>query len=182
MMQGFNGGITPAHAGKRTFAVAFRGSRRDHPRTRGEKLQLRLFGLRQLGSPPHTRGKAATPAVRAAATRITPAHAGKSGFALNIRSKRRDHPRTRGEKTVTLSKKRFPVGSPPHTRGKGTPALQSSRCGRITPAHAGKRGNVVRQGSSRRDHPRTRGEKSRTLSLLTVIRRITPAHAGKRSC
>ena len=92
----------------------------------------------------------------------------------------KDHPRTRGEKTLGV--------------GSFSPSP------RITPAHAGKSnilGNLAGQGA---DHPRTRGEKPSIVTPLDIsagspphtrgkagvkdiageVGRITPAHAGKR--
>ena len=71
---------------------------RDHPRIRGEKALRADLVYTNLGSPPHTRGKATSDLVHAIALGITPAYAGKrkpveeGGLGLE------DHPRMRGEK------------------------------------------------------------------------------------
>ena len=75
---------TPAHAGKRLSAVCPDVRHGDHPRTRGEKLNSSLDGLKILGSPPHTRGKAVFRGSIAPGAGITPAHAGKSRFSCSI--------------------------------------------------------------------------------------------------
>ena len=49
-----------------------------------------------------------------------------------------DHPRTRGEKYVSLVPILVEPGSPPHTRGKVLTPFKLSKPTRITPAHAGK--------------------------------------------
>ena len=54
--------------------------------------------IEELGSPPHTRGKAAYIKISLEAFRITPAHAGKSHPLWGLRAGQEDHPRTRGEK------------------------------------------------------------------------------------
>ena len=74
----FSRRITPAHAGKSLCRP--RGVRhiRDHPRTRGEKLEYDAWEFRESGSPPHTRGKVYAVVIAIAYCRITPAHAGKS--------------------------------------------------------------------------------------------------------
>ena len=85
-------------------------------------------------------------------------------------------------------------------RGKDlNPAFCGILC-RITPAHAGKRPYVAIRISSIKDHPRTCGEKSAILEVISEKKgspphmrgkggkskrkspaaRITPAHAGKR--
>ena len=52
-----NGGITPAHAGKRAREGQAGFPYRDHPRTCGEKQLLNARTSRVAGSPPHMRGK-----------------------------------------------------------------------------------------------------------------------------
>ena len=96
------GGITPAHAGKSILPDQKSRLHGDHPRTRGEKNHLRTAETDIGGSPPHTRGKAAGAAVGAAASGITPAHAGKSKRGRNRSRTGQDHPRTRGEKASML--------------------------------------------------------------------------------
>ena len=90
--------ITPAHAGKSTFIRCGDTLRRDHPRTRGEKLLQRFMQKFSKGSPPHTRGKAPLVSSLKWGLRITPAHAGKSERGRNRSRTGQDHPRTRGEK------------------------------------------------------------------------------------
>ena len=131
-------GITPAHAGKSDSELFSSPEKRDHPRTRGEKLSAPTFPALETGSPPHTRGKGSMSVINAWVDRITPAHAGKSNYVYYCQNKGRDHPRTRGEKREG-SRKTFPLGgSPPHTRGKGFCAISFYGITRITPAHAGK--------------------------------------------
>ncbi len=91
--------ITPAHAGKRLPAL----------------LSVPLEG----GSPPHTRGKESLSFDILLRIRITPAHAGKSVIFCTKRTRNWDHPRTRGEKSVSMYAQPSDLGSPPHTRGKG---------------------------------------------------------------
>ena len=75
--------------------------------------------------------------------RITPARAGKSNVGHNFITLTQDHPRTRGEKPISILhwiKKR---GSPPHARGKGKSVFPHPKLRGITPARAGK--SAVRQ-------------------------------------
>ena len=171
----------------------------DHPRTRGEKVQSGAISYTQAGSPPHTRGKEPDIIIPTEEEGITPAHAGKSTFAVLVLQMPEDHPRTRGEKysaTRTLSPKR---GSPPHTRGKARENALKPLHDRITPAHAGKSKVRKQPDRNKGDHPRTRGEKcrkepfpprfvgspphTRGKALIYVssssVSGITPAHAGK---
>ena len=91
--------ITPACAGKSPQAFAALKPREDHPRLRGEKMSQIQRNQENLGSPPLARGKAWRYYVSAAAQRITPACAGKSGCRTRTAQGGRDHPRLRGEKT-----------------------------------------------------------------------------------
>ena len=153
--------------------------KQDHPRTCGEKLNSLALKCSLKGSPPHMRGKEIVVEFVYRQCRITPAHAGKRPFGFSSMSPCRDHPRTCGEKWLSVLQIRLLLGSPPHMRGKAL--LQSSlRNGTgITPAHAGKsppNGLEIRQSG---DHPRTCGEKHTYCAFLSNSPGITPAHAGK---
>ena len=111
-------GITPAHAGKSVGVRIIQLDIQDHPRTCGEKRPLPPSSSAVSGSPPHMRGKALAPPMRAAVLRITPAHAGKRLYASQSPKARKDHPRTCGEKAKYWMQGREPEGSPPHMRGK----------------------------------------------------------------
>ena len=54
--------------------------------------------IEEVGSPPHMRGKGDKIANVIDLLRITPAHAGKRQFILDILDGNQDHPRTCGEK------------------------------------------------------------------------------------
>ena len=72
--------ITPAHAGKRICVLLYMAICQDHPRTCGEKHILQFSLIKEVGSPPHMRGKV---------TDIT-----------SVRVYEKDHPRTCGEKNI----------------------------------------------------------------------------------
>ena len=173
------GGITPAHAGKsRTLLIASDGYR-DHPRTRGEKVQVfHLWAVHQ-GSPPHTRGKAKAFDYTALPDRITPAHAGKSTPFLKMKTGSWDHPRTRGEKRPALLRAGLPRGSPPHTRGKEHLHEPEPHGIGITPAHAGKSLSIRSKNLLFRDHPRTRGEKCPMCQWRRSLKGSPPHTRGK---
>ena len=50
--------------------------------------------------------------------RITPAHAGKSVQKPYHKQRKKDHPRTCGEKRPCTAEEPMKLGSPPHMRGK----------------------------------------------------------------
>ena len=69
--------ITPACAGKSGCRVALKNGYKDHPRMCGEKHMAKKRLQIDSGSPPHVRGKAASPDEYYIYARITPACAGK---------------------------------------------------------------------------------------------------------
>ncbi len=193
-------GITPARAGKRKRSMRNWRSRRDHPRSRGEKTMIEHIITVGLGSPPLARGKVYANGWPTWTIGITPARAGKSFQALSHPNRRRDHPRSRGEKDYLQLLKTKRRGSPPLARGKAAPATFYKTEFGITPARAGKSRMRAAAPSGRWDHPRSRGEKQRSsdwkaahLGSPPLARGkdeliaggkqqlgITPARAGKR--
>ena len=113
-----NDRITPAHAGKRPPCQDGFYLMEDHPRACGEKYELlgNTSGLG--GSPPRMRGKEYNRWITRAATRITPAHAGKSFGLVEKFLCHGDHPRACGEKLSEKVNPFYKSGSPPRMRGK----------------------------------------------------------------
>ena len=191
--------ITPAHAGKRNGQDQPRSDRQDHPRTCGEKSLNLKNAFPTSGSPPHMRGKEKVGEVNTYEKRITPAHAGKSPPPSAPSGRKKDHPRTCGEKSFKPLTGSWRRGSPPHMRGKGIDASPLVLPVGITPAHAGKSGSGCRTPGWPEDHPRACGEKAPLWYTQCAKRgspprmrgkgpsvvysvckeRITPAHAGK---
>ena len=77
--------ITPAYAGKSPFHFQKGIYHKDHPRLCGEKHQLRENSHQNQGSPPPMRGKGSKRNIIFPVVRITPAYAGKSSTAPEIR-------------------------------------------------------------------------------------------------
>ena len=90
----------------------------DHPRTCGEKNNIRADRGNNIGSPPHMRGKEMFEELYSTGERITPAHAGKSYENSEKIVEMMDHPRTCGEKNNIRADRGNNIGSPPHMRGK----------------------------------------------------------------
>ena len=132
-------GITPAWAGKRYWEGVAAGVRLDHPRMGGEKWMTPKGEISYIGSPPHGRGKVCLALPLFAATRITPAWAGKSRLVMQLCIVSGDHPRMGGEKAMKVPPCQLVIGSPPHGRGKAIRLVVLWLAGRITPAWAGKR-------------------------------------------
>ena len=76
--------ITPAWAGKSVVSVVIHCLHGDHPRVGGEKRGIVRCLSVLCGSPPRGRGKVCPAAPRCAATRITPAWAGKSVVSVSL--------------------------------------------------------------------------------------------------
>ena len=133
------------------------------------------------------------------ATRLIPAHAGKTLHCLVGAGHAEAHPRSRGENFERAADVTGTIGSSPLTRGK-LPAVGLDRCPRrLIPAHAGKTTSCASVKASCAAHPRSRGEneagdeKGSTFdgsSPLTrgkrvpvrreaLEHRLIPAHAGK---
>ena len=89
---------------------------------------------------------------------IIPAYAGSTAGDGGADEGGGDHPRIRGEHTVSVVGRVVRMGSSPHTRGAPACATSARRPSRIIPAYAGS--TLLFSPSSRRkwDHPRIRGE------------------------
>ena len=77
-------GITPAYAGNTELSSAKPPELRDHPRLRGEHLQLVLLGRLCKGSPPPTRGTPLEIDFTSLDDRITPAYAGNTNNIITV--------------------------------------------------------------------------------------------------
>ena len=151
--------ITPACAGKTSECAHSAMLCQDHPRMRGEDGAMQIVGRRQMGSPPHARGRQYATASSSNIYRITPACAGKTGSP----------PHARGR----------PGGSPPHARGRPLVIPRLDPLRGITPACAGKTEQHPTTRHTRRDHPRMRGEDPGRPLRTRGRSGITPACAGK---
>ena len=90
--------ITPAYAGKRSFALPIRRARWDHPRLCGEKALGSKIAAGATGSPPPMRGK--------------------EFRKWSQKQPCKDHPRLCGEKGGVYVGELSAAGSPPPMRGK----------------------------------------------------------------
>ena len=192
--------ITPAWAGKSSRTCSRCRPEWDHPRVGGEKARPCIAPPPCRGSPPRGRGKGLTMESTQTRSRITPAWAGKSTCKGQHPECGWDHPRVGGEKSLKLSSRWRPGGSPPRGRGKAGHCQAPEWSYRITPAWAGKRWMRSPPSGSSRDHPRVGGEKFHPGVVTNSIKgspprgrgkgrrtgtkrcqlRITPAWAGKR--
>ena len=107
---------------------------------------------------------------------ITPACAGKRPGSARRQTPSWDHPRMRGEKSLSEPQAASFAGSPPHARGKDSNAWATPDLTGITPACAGKRRSSHAPAAQRGDHPRMRGEKW-LLEWRLALYRGSPPHA-----
>ena len=73
-------GFTPAHAGNTESVPAMFLQAQVHPRSRGEYFSVLVPVIRDIGSPPLTRGIRACPSAESVQSGFTPAHAGNTNW------------------------------------------------------------------------------------------------------
>ena len=130
-------GITPARAGT-TFALQYTEWKdRDHPRSRGNNINLHLLPALGLGSPPLAREQQGTVATAYVQLRITPARAGTTALRKSQKATNEDHPRSRGNNQCNPCAWVAHKGSPPLAREQRILTIRMLQQSRITPARAG---------------------------------------------
>ena len=152
-----------------------------------------------LGSSPLTRGKHGQGDEVLPVAGLIPAHAGKTRWWSGATHWWPAHPRSRGENFWLHCRHVTRAGSSPLTRGKHTGLAVEHPEDGLIPAHAGKTAPAPTSPTSRRAHPRSRGENevgperldttpgSSPLTrgklggglLRRLLGRLIPAHAGK---
>ena len=193
-------GLIPAHAGKTWSDLYWGACAGAHPRSRGEnkpsgalaniaygsspltrgKLQARRGGLDLSGLIPAHAGKTGRDADATPVGGLIPAHAGKTAPQPQPSSAQSAHPRSRGENATVWSASSGYMGSSPLTRGKrGQRQVVFDRRGLI-PAHAGKTSRMMKSGSDKAAHPRSRGENSPSRGSVIAATGSSPLTRGKR--
>ena len=150
--------IIPAYAGSTSPTQPRSPTHTDHPRIRGEHSTPMPGTRRPSGSSPHTRGALPPAPQRRKSCRIIPAYAGSTYAASRSCSRRRDHPRIRGEHAFLEAYCLTPRGSSPHTRGARRLGAPLRGPQRIIPAYAGSTAPFGSPSNPDPDHPRIRGE------------------------
>ena len=148
----------------------------------GEKLKQRMCSTAIAGSPPRGRGKDKLNVREDFAPGITPAWAGKRPGSDQRPALPQDHPRVGGEKHRDPFAHAAVSGSPPRGRGKVIDFSTAQYRSRITPAWAGKRGLILNNQSSCKDHPRVGGEKGAHPEQSEFVQGSPPRGRGKVSC
>jgi len=130
------------------------------------------------GSPPHARGRLSTVCGPQTRSGITPACAGTAPPWSASPSRRRDHPRMRGDGIRRVDQQPASPGSPPHARGRRRGPQRHLLIPGITPACAGTAPPGPRPWCGRWDHPRMRGDGQAHAGGASPLGGITPACAG----
>ena len=159
---GFELGIIPAYAGSTSSHPTCELPRMDHPRIRGEHGSSSATTIWSTGSSPHTRGAPRSLGAVGLSSRIIPAYAGSTPRSKSPGGFFQDHPRIRGEHAVSARKRLRLMGSSPHTRGALASRCRTTALAGIIPAYAGSTRTSPPASSTRGDHPRIRGEHSRS--------------------
>ena len=172
-------GLIPAHAGKTPSTRRNATNTRAHPRSRGENPTSIIPWGMGVGSSPLTRGKPLLAPHAAAHTGLIPAHAGKTVVASRRSRCPRAHPRSRGENETQAANASVDAGSSPLTRGKPQPGDQDGNQAGLIPAHAGKTTSSSASPTTRRAHPRSRGENCLVGILAAMTVGSSPLTRGK---
>ena len=110
-------GIIPACAGSTPRHREEVRRAGDHPRMRGEHALPLGSSLTPRGSSPHARGAPAACCLYSGDVGIIPACAGSTATRTALRLLKGDHPRMRGEHSMSHSASSLVLGSSPHARG-----------------------------------------------------------------
>ena len=153
---------------------------RDHPRMRGEHLLTAEDVRIDLGSSPHARGAHELRPPPDQIVGIIPACAGSTTVSCSCLSRRRDHPRMRGEHTRSFRFCPVAPGSSPHERGAHDGARESGLKSGIIPACAGSTEHRGLCPALYRDHPRMRGEHLMPLAASWAVVGSSPHARGAR--
>ena len=152
--------IIPAYAGSTGVISDGFSAAWDHPRIRGEHVNVGPPSLAGVGSSPHTRGARGVVHRRRRPVRIIPAYAGSTPSEPSGRDPGPDHPRIRGEHREFSCHNEGDSGSSPHTRG-ARPGDDGRPC-------------------SRWDHPRIRGEHTGDITANDFVAGSSPHTRGAR--
>ena len=124
------------------------------------------------------RGTGATWGTASSTSRFIPARAGNGERSTGCRSSCTVHPRACGERPWTHSPRPARIGSSPRVRGTAVTVPDALAVARFIPARAGN-GLGSRDGSqSRAVHPRACGERTPTISSISVSIGSSPRVRG----
>ena len=111
---------------------------------------------------------------------IIPAYAGSTPRWLARRTRSPDHPRIRGEHSVSARNCATVLGSSPHTRGARTCMADTPEEDGIIPAYAGSTQQNYSKLFTSPDHPRIRGEHGHLEIVVYPVEGSSPHTRGAR--
>ncbi len=173
-------GIIPACAGSTYGTCYSRCNCGDHPRMRGEHGHRDFCPRHRSGSSPHARGALTSFTHILLVLGIIPACAGSTTRVPRTWTRRRDHPRMRGEHRAVGRLWTAGGGSSPHARGAPLSAVVPGMRIGIIPACAGSTRALTCASCPRRDHPRMRGEHGGGRFSISLIKGSSPHARGAR--
>ena len=173
-------GLIPAHAGSTLHKALRYYESRAHPRSRGEHWSSAAALMPSSGSSPLTRGAPFLDAEAGAVDGLIPAHAGSTQDGCAGIWCGPAHPRSRGEHRAGWEFVDQYVGSSPLTRGAPAGCCRLHRRRGLIPAHAGSTIATGSATSSRRAHPRSRGEHRWKCPRRTSASGSSPLTRGAR--
>ena len=174
--------IIPARAGFTLASFADGVAGADHPRSRGVYPVGRQDAVRTAGSSPLARGLLGGASSLARVDGIIPARAGFTPITGSPTSSSRDHPRSRGVYAARFRSWARAAGSSPLARGLLPWTRRTASLIRIIPARAGFTRSSPSRGSSRTDHPRSRGVYSLKILQAETLKGSSPLARGLRHC
>ena len=160
--------LIPAHAGKTMGRGHPETNCEAHPRACGENSLPVSHRGDGYGSSPRMRGKRLRLGMGWIASRLIPAHAGKTSWTEPSAPARPAHPRACGENYYVDSWFASELGSSPRMRGKLFCEGTEQVCRGLIPAHAGKTLNRVTCLLLRTAHPRACGENAGRSGVLAL--------------
>ena len=155
-------GIIPALAGNTHPPDGSVWRLLDHPRSRGEYALDSRLTRETNGSSPLSRGIPRNSTSPSTCSGIIPALAGNTATPSRRAGTCPDHPRSRGEYSFANPMGLYENGSSPLSRGIPGLPTRNGPCTRIIPALAGNTSFQWELTLGRWDHPRSRGEYSRS--------------------
>ena len=170
----------PLTRGRRCATPSRPPSGRKHPRLRGEDSRLNRLDHPEAETPPLTRGRPDSSGRETETKGNTPAYAGKTAVPRRCRTRRRKHPRLRGEDSGLTRTNIRSEETPPLTRGRRDESRVDDRVPGNTPAYAGKTSGGVTSGYRFQKHPRLRGEDEHFDTPRAPLQETPPLTRGRR--
>ncbi|VEH26933.1 Domain of uncharacterised function (DUF2825) [Cellulomonas fimi] len=173
------GGLIPARGETTNPSHATSTASTAHPRTRGDDRREGTYKVTVPGSSPHA-GRRRPPAQHEqGGLGLIPARGETTTGGGVSGSRRRAHPRTRGDDITPTTPSTTPLGSSPHAgRRRASTRLRASGS-RLIPARGETTGSSPARTSATPAHPRTRGDDWRAAWRASSTAGSSP-HAGRR--